>query len=133
MMKKTNTALMVAAALGLSASAHAFNVDLFAETAVIEDNTLNGAAVTDFQNEAAVGNIMGGQRDISVDFQSGAEDGAGNRVRMAITYDSILDTNKLSFSNDDGVGGEGRVQWDGDDGGSITLNPTGLGGINVRQ
>lgn len=125
-MKKTIGSVMVAAALGISASAHAFNVDLFAENAAIQDLTKDGAAVTAFQNEAAVGNIMGGQRDISVDYQSGNDADGISRVLMNINND------KLAFSNDDGVGGEGRVQWDGSaDGGSMTLDKDGLGGINL--
>lgn len=126
-MKQTFLALAVGATLGLSTSAHAFNVDLFTsgDSQTVQDLTKDGNAVTSTVDESAVGNIMGGERDISVNFLTGTQDGVSRVIMTAGTTEGVL-----RFSNDDPVGGEGRVQWDGNDS-ALTLDVTGLAGLNL--
>lgn len=128
-MKKTILAVLAASALGVSASAHAFDVDLFVDDQVAEDQTEADGAVFNSVTESVVGNIMGTERDISVDMLDGQVNIGGvpqTSVKMIVTG------GVLSFSNDDGVKGEGVVQWDGADNSPI-LDVDGLGGLDLRQ
>jgi uncharacterized repeat protein (TIGR01451 family) len=66
--------------------------------------------------------ILGGERDLQVNLTSGVI--AGN------TLSGVVSSGFLSYSQDATIAGSGTVQWDGTDG-SPTLNPTGLGGIDL--
>lgn len=123
-MKKQLLGMAIAAALGVSSNAYALDVDLFEEFQFVEDAVLGGGGDEDFVMESAPGNILGMERDISVEFLNGS-DTPNNGVTMEV-FDGVL-----SFSNDNNVGGEGIVQWDGVDG-SMNLDTDGLGGIDLK-
>ncbi|MCB1760736.1 MAG: PEP-CTERM sorting domain-containing protein [Gammaproteobacteria bacterium] len=119
--------LGVAAAMSLSMNAQAGIVDLFTDvTPQLEDFTVGGPAVETFTNGAG---IIGGQRDVSVELLQDTDIvNPNNGVRI------FIGGGKLSFSNDTDAAGEGVVQWDGSgDGGSLTLDPSGLGGIDLAS
>lgn len=86
----------------------------------------SGLPATTFieSSDGGNGTILGGYRDMEVEYVSGGITGA--KVDMAV--DGAL--NKLAFSSDDDVIGLGTIQWDGNDN-STALDTTGLGGINL--
>jgi hypothetical protein len=94
-----------AAALAFSVNAEAAFVDLFTEVGFVEDNTADSTAVTATQNNIA--SIIGGFRDISVSLITDTNPGPNNAVSLDIN------SGVLNFSNDNGSGGEGLVQWNG--------------------
>ncbi|MDT9338985.1 PEP-CTERM sorting domain-containing protein [Trichodesmium erythraeum 21-75] len=69
------------------------------------------------------GNILGGYRDIFVD---------KNGDSQSLTSKLSVENGKGYFNNDTGVTGIGIIRWDGVND-SQTLNPQGLGGINITQ
>jgi hypothetical protein len=123
-MKKTLMGLAVAAALGMSPNASAASyLDLFLAEDFAIDDTPGGTAVASSTSDCA--SILGCEREISANYISG-DGGSFDRSIM------VVEDSKLSFSNDEGVRGEGVVQWDGAaDLGSMTIDPDGLGGINL--
>lgn len=124
-MNKKLKLLGVAAAMSLSVNAQAAIIDLFSIPQNINDNTADATAVTATVTDAAdPGSIIGGVRDISVNLINDTNPSTANMVEMDI-FGGIL-----SFSNDNGAGGEGIVQWDATPG--LALNMTGLGGIDLR-
>lgn len=67
-------------------------------------------------------NILGVERDMQISVPSGSAASASARA---------LDS-QLMHSQDSGVFAQTLVQWDGVDG-TMTLNPTGLGGVDLTQ
>ncbi len=67
-------------------------------------------------------NVLGTERDVRVTVLSGSP---GTASMQAITSD-------LLHSQDTGIIAQTLIQWDGVDG-SITLNPSGLGGVDLTQ
>ena len=72
------------------------------------------------------GNILGGYRDIFVEIAE------KKRNRKRLGSDIFVEDGEASFNNDAYVTGAGRIRWDGDND-SETLNPQGLGGIDITQ
>ena len=72
------------------------------------------------------GNILGGYRDIFVEVVSNNGDSQHLRSNL------LVDNEKGYFNNDAGITGTGMIRWDGVNN-SQTLNPQGLGGINITQ
>jgi uncharacterized repeat protein (TIGR01451 family) len=68
--------------------------------------------------------ILGGERDLSINLTGGVI--AGN------TMSATVSSGFYSYSQDATIAGTGTIQWDGADG-SATLNPTGLGGVDLTM
>lgn len=123
-MKKTKLALGVAALLA-SFGANALTIDLFTSEQFIKDLTDGGAGVQSSINGA---DMLGGSRDIwanRVSTSGPVSPGSGTSVAVG--------SGVLSFSNDSGVAGQGRVQWDGVDGSIALDSAVGLGGIDITM
>ena len=131
-MKTLMAAIALGSTLGYAASANANIIDLFSEPAVgaqavSDDDNAVGNAVNTVGGLTAkqygIGaNILGGYRDLIIDAQAGAITDLTKRASMAVTG------GVMSWSNDDGVQSVGKIQWDGDDSGSVAnLN---IGGLN---
>lgn len=137
-MKKSLTYLAVALAMGCSASVQAYSIDLFStdDAQFIQDLDKNDGTVRSNVTENALGNILGGERDISVRKVVGPDAGDG-----FVGTEMIVAGGVLGFSNASQVGGEGIVQWDGMDAsdngglagniGDLDLDTDGLGGFNI--
>lgn len=130
-MKKTLIGFAVAAALGMSASAHAYDVDLFTVYQKVEDISASAVAgsgefssVPDNINDT----FIGANRDAYV--QEVTSEAAAPDADTASTL--VISGGELSFSNDSGVTGYAVVQWDGVDA-TAALDADGLGGINLLQ
>lgn len=125
-MKTLMAAMAVGSTLGFTASASANVVDLFDEPASPLSqqvtNNVNGSTVA---NQYGIGaNILGGYRDLVLNTVSG---GTSTRDAKLTVADGTL-----AWSNDTGVRSNAKIQWDGDDSGSVaTLNTTGLGHANL--
>lgn len=97
---------------------------------VVDNFTTNQASLaltfppagTTASSSASGAEILGGERDIQVNLTSGVI--AGNQMS------AVVSSGFYSYSQDATIAGTGVVQWDGTDG-SPTLNPTGLGGIDL--
>jgi hypothetical protein len=70
--------------------------------------------------------ILGTERDVYVEITNGS-----GSSRVFVTVYST--TNRYSHSQDDGVTGYSIVTWDGEDGDPTSLNPTGLGGVDLTS
>lgn len=119
-----------AAALAMSFGAQAGVVDLFStEQLVGTDETNGGFNSTDsiYTQVGAIGDatILGGYRDLVVSNLTGGVTGvAGSSINVT--------GGQLYFSTDTSATGQGQIQWDGDDAGSVfNINTTGLGGIDL--
>lgn len=97
---------------------------------VVDNFTTNQASLaltfppagTTASSSASGAEILGGERDVQVNLTSGVI--AGNQMS------AVVSSGFYSYSQDATIAGTGVVQWDGTDG-SPTLNPTGLGGIDL--
>ena len=72
------------------------------------------------------GNILGGYRDIFVEVVN------NNSNNPYLSSNLSVVNGEGSFNNDAGITGTGMIRWDGVNN-SQTLNPQGLGGINITQ
>lgn len=115
-------------ALLVSGSASALTIDLF-------DDPPGGIALTDtgannngglFDEQGPFASILGGHRDLFIEKTAG---GAIGTATIAVADNGFGDST-LQWSNSVGVQSVASVQWDGDDG-SATLDPTGLGGLDL--
>jgi uncharacterized repeat protein (TIGR01451 family) len=96
----------------------------------IDDFSTNQAALlltyppagTTASSSVSGAGILGGERDMEIDLTGGVI--AGN------TLSATVSSGFFSYSQDATITGMGKLQWDGTDG-SPTLNPTGLGGIDL--
>jgi uncharacterized repeat protein (TIGR01451 family) len=85
--------------------------------------SLTADSVTPVANDSAAdASIVGGERDIRLNYSSGIQ---------AVQLDIIPSISTLSFSSNLQVLGNALLQYDGVDG-SSTLNATGLGGITLN-
>jgi uncharacterized repeat protein (TIGR01451 family) len=73
-------------------------------------------------SSASGAGVLGGERDLLISLNAGVI--AGNSLNANINSGSF------SHSQDSTIAGSSLVQWDGADG-SSTLNPTGLGGLDL--
>jgi len=124
---KLNKLKMVTAAalLTLSAGAQAGIIDLFStDQAFLTDNTLLDSGVESSVSTAGT-DIIGLERNIYVELIS-STDAANRNASIGVSSGS------LSFSVDSQASGVGQVQWDGVDG-SIALDETGLGGVDITD
>jgi uncharacterized repeat protein (TIGR01451 family) len=69
--------------------------------------------------------ILGGERDIQVELIGGAV--GGNSVSAGVA------TDYFSYGQDPTLTASGLLQWDGPDGDATTLDPLGLGGIDLTS
>lgn len=81
-------------------------------------------AGTTASSSASGAGILGGERDLSINLTAGVI--AGN------TMSATVSSGFYSYSQDATISGTGTIQWDGTDG-SATVNPTGLGGVDLTQ
>lgn len=111
--------------------ANALNIDTFdtSQTALVV--TTSGSAL--FSSEPGGGgatDILGGERDMLVFCASGCT-GATTRIFGEV---SGTDPNSVfRHSQDQGVVGSTVLTWDGYDADGITLDPTGLGGVDLTD
>lgn len=127
--------LAVSAALSVSGVANAAGyIDLFSNYQTAADFTNDGVAV---QNTSSYdpATIIGGYRDLSANVVGGSPSFPNGTV-MQTTFNSLYNSNVLSFSNASSVTGVGVVQWDGNQAGiqDLTLVQGQLGagvGINL--
>ncbi len=97
---------------------------------VVDDFSTNQASLsltyppagTSASSSASGAGILGGERDMQVNLTAGVI--AGN------TMSAVVSSGFFSYSQDATISGNGVLQWDGADS-SPTLNPTGLGGIDL--
>lgn len=123
MLKKTLLAAGTAAALSFAGAAQADIIDLFTtDQAPIILTDVGGPIFT----QVAGANILGGFRDIGLQVFSDS----GSTAARAIVE---VDGGTFTFSNDNGIGGQATIQWDGgtDAGDPGTLVTTGLGGVDL--
>ena len=134
---KKRTYLTIPALLAVSMAANAQFVDLFTEAQSAADATNGDGAVTS-STSTGIASILGGQRDISAEAISGANDADGGGCNTIDDLCSVVSINGgfLNFSNDTsgagGVVGEGIVQWDGADQ-DIALDVDGLASTDLTD
>ncbi len=110
--------------LGFSGLASAATVlDSFDTSQSLVDDTADGAGASASVGGGADPTIVGGERDAYVELLSGP---------TQVKLDIVSPPGYFAFSADALATGRGMVQWDGPDN-SITLNPTGLGGIDLTE
>ena len=68
--------------------------------------------------------IMGGERDIMVDYISGSGDTRARSVNLGGVF---------AHAQDPGVRGRTTLTWDGNDSNALTLDPTGLNGVDLTN
>lgn len=122
--KQKLTWLSGTALLAMSLNASAFDVDLFSTTQAQLVDTTTGDGGLESSVGAGDPTILGGSRDLYVEMLTQAATNPNGTADIGVAGGA------LSFSTDSGVTGTGWVQWDGNDG-SIALNETGLGGIDL--
>jgi uncharacterized repeat protein (TIGR01451 family) len=101
-----------------------------AQSIIIDDFSTNQAALTltyppagtSASSSASGSGILGGERDMQINLTGGVI--AGN------TESAVVSSGFFSYSQDATIAGNSLLQWDGTDG-SATLNPTGLGGVDL--
>lgn len=115
------------ALLGMSLSANAGIIDLFTTSqAELSDSiAINGGAPDGGASSSVIGgaDILGTERDLFVELLDNG--GVNTRNATIGVAGGVMD-----FSVDSLAAGTGTVQWDGVDG-SIALDPTGLGGVDL--
>ncbi len=84
--------------------------------------TMPGDVGTPIASTVLDGGILGGERDIRVDLISGP---SGNRISVVV--------DSYNHSQDGGIRGTSQATWDGIDGDGLTVNPIGLGGIDLTE
>ena len=82
------------------------------------------AAPAVISSTLVAGDMIGGERDFYVNKTSGA---LFDRLRL----NSRSDFEQLVLTSDPGVQGVARITWDGVDGSAVSLNHTGLNGIDL--
>jgi hypothetical protein len=126
-MNKKLSVLGAAIAMSVSVNAQAAfisYVDLFTAAQSVQDVLDDSTAVSSHVSDAL--SIMGTERDVSVDLVNDLSGTLNDGDRSRINVNG----GTLAFSNDNLLFGEGIVQWDGVDG-SMNLNKTGLGGLDL--
>lgn len=124
-MKKEIKLLAGTALLGMSMTAQAGVIDLFeTDQAPLVDNTTADGGLSSSVNTLGT-DILGGSRDLFVELLDNG--GVATREASIGVGGGVLD-----FSTDTLAAGTGTVQWDGNDG-SINLDPTGLGGVDLTE
>jgi len=122
MLKKTLLTAGTAAALSFAGAAQADIIDLFTTD---QDALILTDVGGPIFSQVSGANIIGGFRDIGLQVFSDS----GSPAARAIVE---VSGGVFTFSNDNGIGGQATIQWDGDDGGDPgTLNTTGLGGVDL--
>jgi len=96
-------------------------IDNFLDYQIVESN----GPLTNSQ-VGPTGNILGGYRDIFVEVVN------NNSNNPYLSSNLSVVNGEGSFNNDAGITGTGMIRWDGVNN-SQTLNPQGLGGINITQ
>jgi len=116
-------ALLLIALLGLPTASRAqpILIDDFSTNQAAQTLTFPPAGTSSSSSVSGAG-ILGGERDVEVDLTAGVI--AGN------TMSATVSSGFFSYSQDATISGMGKIQWDGTDG-SPTINPTGLGGIDL--
>lgn len=107
-----------------AASANAVVIDTFDISQALKANS----GITQDSGVAGLdASILGGERDMLLDWFSGA-------ANLELTANAGSPGNGLlSFSAGAQTSGQGEVVWDGDDGDPLSLNPLGLGGIDLTD
>ncbi len=116
-------ALFTAAMLSWAGSSEAQSITIDSFTTNQSSLTLTfPPAGTTASSSVSGGGVLGTERDIQVNLTAGVI--AGN------TMSAVVSSGFFSYSQDATITGNSVTQWDGADG-SPTLNPTGLGGIDL--
>lgn len=116
-----SAALLLTAQQGVSATTVSLTIDEYDTFQVVKDDPIPG-----FTNasELADPGVLGGFRDFYVE-NTGATGSADDSTELK------SDSGLLSFSNVAGATGLGYITYDGNDGDPMTVDTTGLGGINL--
>ena len=117
----TVAALASTVLLGVGNAQAALLIDNFLDYQIVESN----GPLTNSQ-VGPTGNIMGSYRDIFVEVVSTSSTNPFLKSKFSV-FDG-----EASFNNDAYVTGAGRIRWDGNNN-SGTLNPLGLGGIDITD
>lgn len=128
--------LAVSAALSISGAANAAGyIDLFSNYQFAADYSNDGVA-TETTSSFDPASIIGGYRDLSASVTGGSPTAGIAGTVMNVAYNSVYNSNTLSFSNAASVVGVGVVQWDGNQAGIQDLTAVqgqlgGGAGINL--
>ena len=123
---KLSVIALVSFVAGGSAAQGSILIDDFSTTSQAGlSRTCQGDIGFPVASTAVGGGILGGERDIRVDLISGPN---GQRISVL-----VLSSDSYNHSQDGGVKGTSMCVWDGMDGNGLTIDPTGLGGIDLTQ
>jgi uncharacterized repeat protein (TIGR01451 family) len=101
------------------------NIDTFDTTAHTATAVSTGPLTDSSVAATVVGEALGGERDLFVSVTSGAG--------MVQLDADAFNQNVLEFMASATANGERRITWDGVDGDGATLDPTGLGGVDLTD
>lgn len=118
----TVAALASTVLLGVGNAQAALLIDNFLDFQKVESN----GPLTNSQ-VGPTGNILGGYRDLFVEVVNNS---STNPTNPFLSSEFSVFNGEASFNNDAYVTGAGRIRWDGNND-SGTLNPLGLGGIDI--
>src|SRR5439155_20006412 len=117
MLLKSANPLFFAFSLGLGGSLSVAGQTVIDDFQKGQTTLARAAAGTD--SSAVSGAMLGGERDVAVTLSSGSSISAGVAL------------GRFRFNQDAGVTGTAEIVWDGVDGNATSLNPTGLGGVDL--
>jgi uncharacterized repeat protein (TIGR01451 family) len=117
------TIILMTTAVGAHASFATTIIDSFSTNQSALTLTFPPAG-TSASSSVSGADILGGERDVQVNLTGGVI--AGN------TMSGVVSSGFFSYSQDATIAGSAVVQWDGNDG-SATLNPNGLGGVDLTS
>jgi hypothetical protein len=117
--------LMVVLMVGIALAAP-ITIDAFDEG---EQNlAVNFASTLDADTVTATSGILGTERDVSLSFDAGV--GLGD---ITLRIDRFGASNVLAFNEESQTEGSAQIQWDGEDGDAVSLDTTGLGGVDLTD
>lgn len=106
----------------------ALNIDTFDTSQLALVVTTSGVAAFGTVGDGVATNIMGGERDMLVYCTSGC---TGPTTRIFGEVSGVDPDSVFRHSQDQGVVGSTLLTWDGYDSDGFTLDPTGLGGVDL--
>ncbi|HYU36070.1 MAG TPA: IPTL-CTERM sorting domain-containing protein [Thermoanaerobaculia bacterium] len=113
--------LVALLAVPVAGAAQSITIDSFTTNQASLSLTFPPAGTSASSSVSGAG-ILGGERDLEINLTAGVIAGNG--------MSAVVGSGFFSYSQDATISGTGRIQWDGTDG-SATLNPTGLGGLDL--
>jgi uncharacterized repeat protein (TIGR01451 family) len=114
-------ALAALAVLPAPSAAQSITIDSFATNQATQTLTFPPSGTSSAASVSGAG-ILGGERDLEIDLSGGTT--SGNTLSAGVAGGTF------NYAQGATITGMARLQWDGTDG-SSTVNPTGLGGIDL--